>query len=330
MKENSRVYARIVGTGSYVPEKLLTNEDLTKMVNTTDAWITERTGIKTRHITGPDEATSDLAAEAGRQALEAAGVAPEEVDCIVVGTCTPDMFFPSTGCLVQHKLGARNACAFDVSAACSGMIYSTSVGDAFIRSGQYKTVLVIGADAVTKMVDFTDRNTCVLFGDGAGAFVLRPGDTPGIEYTELGADGSQSRILEIPAGGSRMPTSHETVDNGSHYVKAMGREVFKLAVRVMEKSVVEALEKCGLHSDQIDLLVPHQANLRIIDAGRQRLGLPWEKVWVNIDRYGNTTAGTIPIALDEAIRSGHAGPGKRIVLVSFGAGFTWAIMVLTL
>lgn len=324
------MYAKIVGTGSYVPEKVLTNEDLAKMVDTSDTWITERTGIKTRHVTRPDETTSDLAAEAGRRALEAAGVAPEEVDCIVVGTCTPDMFFPSTGCLVQARLGAKNACAFDVSAACSGMIYSTSVGEAFIRSGQYKTVLVIGADAITKMVDFKDRNTCVLFGDGAGAFVLQPSPQPGIEYTELGADGSQSQILEIPAGGSRLPASHETVDKGDHYVKAMGREVFKLAVRVMEKTVVEALEKCNLRPDQVDLLIPHQANLRIIDAGRQRLGLPWEKVWVNIDRYGNTTAGTIPIALDEAIRSEHVGPGKRVVLVSFGAGFTWAIMVLTL
>jgi len=328
--DNKQVYAKITGTGSFVPEKVLTNEDLSKIVDTTDQWIVERTGIKTRYITSEDETTSDLAAEAGRRALEAAGVTPEEVECIVVGTCTPDMFFPSTGCLVQHKIGAKNASAFDVSAACSGMVYATSVGNAYIRSGQYQTVLVIGADTVTKMVDFEDRNTCVLFGDGAGAFVLQASKEPGIEYTELGADGSQSGVLDIPAGGSRMPASHETVDGRLHYVKAMGREVFKLAVRVMEKTVVDALEKCGLHSDQIDLLIPHQANLRIIDAGRQRLGLPWEKVWVNIEKYGNTTAGTIPISMDEAIRSGHAKPGHRVVMVSFGAGFTWAIMVVTL
>ncbi len=228
MLENERLFARIVGTGSYVPPNVLTNADLSKMVNTSDEWITERTGIKTRHIAGADEATSDLAAEAGRRALETAGVAPEEVDCIVVGTCSPDMFFPSTGCLVQEKLGARNASAFDVSAACSGMIYSTSIGNAFIRSGQYETVLVIGADCITKMVDFEDRNTCVLFGDGAGAFLLQAAAEPGIEFAELGADGSQGKILEVPAGGSRIPASHESVDKRLHYVKAMGREVFKL------------------------------------------------------------------------------------------------------
>lgn len=300
------------------------------MVDTTDEWIVKRTGIKTRHIIGENEATSDMAAAAARKALEAAEVEPEEVDCIVIGTSTPDMFFPSTGCLVQNKIGATRACAFDVSAACSGMIYSSAVADSFIRSGTYKTVLVVGADALTRMIDFTDRQTCVLFGDGAGAFVMRASETPGVEHVELGADGSQSDILEIPAGGTRMPATHETVDKRLHAVRAKGRDVFKLAVRVMEESVVEALNKCGMKPEDVDLLIPHQANLRIIEAGRQRLGLPWEKVLANVDRYGNTTAATIAIGLDEAIREGRVGPGSRVLMVAFGAGFTWAIMIATL
>ena len=297
------------------------------MVDTTDEWIIKRTGIKTRRIAGEKEATSDISVPAALKALDAAKVSPEEIDCIVVGTCTPDMFFPSTGCLIQHRIGAARASAFDVSAACSGMVYAAGIADAFIRSGTYKTVLVIGADALTKMIDFTDRNTCVLFGDGAGAFVMQASEEPGVEYTELGADGAQSHILEIPAGGSRIPASHDSVDRRLHAVRADGREVFKLAIRVMEETVVQSLEKCGLKPDDIDLLIPHQANLRIIDAGRQRLGLPWEKVLVNIDKYGNTTAGTIPIGLDEAIREGRVGPGSRVLMVAFGAGFTWGIMI---
>jgi len=324
------IYARITGTGCYLPERVLTNEELSKMVDTTDEWIVKRTGIKTRHIADPSEATSDLAAEAGRRALAAAGVKPEEVDCIIVGTCTPDMYFPSTGCLVQHHLGAKNASAFDVSAACSGMMYSLSVANAYICSGYYQTVLVIGADTLSRLVDFKDRATCVLFGDGAGAYVMQRSERPGIEYVEVGADGDEWDILTIPAGGSRLPASHETVEKGLHTVRAKGREVFKLAVRVMEESVVGALNKCGLKPDDIDLLIPHQANLRIIDAGRQRLGLPWEKVMANIDKYGNTTAATIPIALDEAIRGGRAKPGDRVLMVSFGAGFTWGITVAVL
>jgi 3-oxoacyl-[acyl-carrier-protein] synthase III len=325
--DNHKVFSKIIGTGSYLPEKVLTNDDLAKIVDTTDEWIIKRTGIKTRHIARDDEPTSELAAAAGKKALEAAGVEPGDIDCIIVGTTTPDMFFPATGCLVQDLLGIPDAPAFDLSAACSGMIYSLSVADAYIRSGLYKTVLVIGADALSKMLDFEDRSTCVLFGDGAGAFVLQAASEPGIECMVLGADGSQSGILEIPAGGSRIPASHESVDQRLHSVKANGREVFKLAVRVMEEKVAQVMQQQGLTPDDIQLLVPHQANYRIIDAGRQRLGLSWDKVMVNVDKYGNTTAGTIPIAVDEAIRSGRVKKGDRILMVSFGAGFTWGISI---
>lgn len=325
--ENRKIYAKIAGVGFYVPEKVLTNDDLCRMVDTTDEWIVKRTGIKKRHIAAEQEATSDLAAEAAKRALAAANVRPEELDCIIVGTCTPDMFFPSTACLVQKKIGAGTCGCYDVSAACSGMIYALSAGNAYIQSGQYKTVLVIGADTLSKMVDFTDRATCVLFGDGAGAMVLQASDQPGIEYVELGADGNQSDILVIPAGGSRMPATHETVDKKLHYVQAAGREVFKLAVRVMEELVVEALKRSNLRPEDIDLLIPHQANMRIIEAGQKRLGLSSDRVLANIDQYGNTTAATIPIGLAEAIDSGRAKPGDRILMVSFGAGFTWAIMI---
>ena len=326
-------YAAIAGTGSYVPETVLTNFDLEKMVNTSDEWIRKRTGIVERRIADNDMATSDLAVRAARQAIKTAEVDPLDIDMIIVGTVTPDTFFPATGCYVQQGIGAKNACAFDLSAACAGFVYGLDLADGMIKSGRYETILVIGGEVFSKILDWTDRSTCVLFGDGAGAAVLRATDEPkGIMASYIGSDGDNADIdlLGIPAGGSRLPPSHETIDQNLHAIKMRGREVFKLGVRIMPESAQRVLEQSGLTIDDIDLLIPHQANLRIIEAVGDRLGIPREKVYVNIDKYGNTSAATVIIALDEAIREGRAKPGDNILLVTFGAGLTWGSTLLKL
>ena len=319
----------IVGTGSFTPERVLTNQDLEKIVDTSDEWITTRTGIKERRIADPKTPASALAFEASARALDAAGVKASELDQIIVGTVTGDRTFPSTGCIVQDRLGAKKAYAFDVSAACAGFLYGLSVGRSAIESGAAETVLVIGVETLSKIVNWTDRNTCVLFGDAAGAVVLRANGKPGgILATRLHSDGALVHLLEMPAGGSLMPPSHETVDRRLHTIHMSGNDVFKHAVRAMESVALEALEAAGREPDELDLLIPHQANYRIIDATARRLGLPMEKVFVNLDRYGNTSAASIPLALDEAWRSGRIRPGNLIELVTFGGGFTWAAAVI--
>ena len=319
----------IVGTGSSAPEKVLTNFDLEKMVDTSDEWIRTRTGIRERRVADKETATSDMAAQAARRALEDAGMGAEELEMIIVGTVTPDMNFPSTACLVQDKIGAKRAAVLDISAGCSGFIYGLSLARGLIDIGEYSTVLVIGAETLTKILDWEDRNTCVLFGDGAGAAILHTGDKGrGILATYLGGDGSLGTLLALPAGGSRLPASHQTVEERLHYIKMAGNEVFKSAVRAMGNSAIVALEKAGLSNQDVDLLIPHQANLRIIQATAKRIDLPMEKVYVNLDRYGNTSAASIPIALDEARRSGLIKKGDISLLVAFGAGFTWGSVVI--
>ena len=317
--------SRIAGTGSSVPDRILTNADLERIVSTSDEWIVTRTGISERRIAADGEATSDLAERAGRHALEAAGVDPIDVNLILVSTVTPDMFFPSTGCLLQDRLGALHAAAFDLSAACSGFVYGLSVADAYLRAGVMRNILVIGAETLSKVVDWTDRTTCVLFADGAGAALMQrtTGDSR-VLSTHLYADGSRGGQLIIPGGGSRHPISHKVVDENLAKIKmANGNEVFKTAVRAMEEAAVAALKANGVEVSDIDLLVPHQANARIINATAQRLGLPKERIVMNIDRFGNTSAASIPIALDGAVRAGRLKPGDLLLLVAFGGGLTW-------
>ena len=326
-------YAAITGTGSYVPETVLTNFDLEKMVDTSDEWIRKRTGIVERRIADDDMATSDLAVRAARQAIKMAEVDPLDIDMIIVGTVTPDTFFPATSCYVQQGIGAKKACAFDLSAACAGFLYGLDVADGMIKSGRYETILVIGAEVFNKILDWTDRGTCVLFGDGAGAAVLRATEEPkGILASYIGSDGDNADpdLLGLPAGGSRLPATHETIDQKLHSIKMSGREVFKLGVRIMPEAAQRVLDQEGLTIDDIDLLIPHQANLRIIEAVGDRLGISREKVYVNVDKYGNTSAATVIIALDEAIREGRAKSGDLILLVTFGAGLTWGSTLLKL
>lgn len=316
--------ARIVGCGHYTPERVLTNDDLSKMVDTSDEWITSRTGIKERRVLADDQATSDLALQASRHALEDAGIGPEDLDAIVVGTVTGDMPFPSTGCLLQERLGATRAVAFDVGAACSGFVYALTVAETFIRVGTWNRALALGVESLTRFVDFEDRSTCVLFGDGAGAVVLeagKPGE--GILATSLWSNGNLVDLLRIPAGGSRRPASEETVRNRDHYIHMKGDGVFKHAVRAMASASTQVLKQAGYTLDDVALMIPHQANIRIIDSIRERLGLAKEKVFVNIDRYGNTSSATIPIALSEAKSKGLFHEGDLILLAAFGGGFTW-------
>ena len=318
----------IVGVGSCTPERVLTNQDLEKIVDTSDEWIVSRTGIRERRISDPDMPASALATEAARRALKDAGIPGEEIDQIIVGTVTGDRPFPSTACLLQDRLGARSAYAFDISAACSGFLYALSLGRNQILAGAADTVLVAGVETLSKITDWTDRNTCVLFGDAAGAVVLRStGEPGGILATKLHSDGSLTHLLEMPGGGSLNPSSHETVDQRMHYIRMSGNDVFKHAVRAMESVACEALEAAGVKPEELDLLVPHQANYRIIDATARRLGLPMEKVFVNLDRYGNTSSASIPLALDEAKRQGRIKPGDLVEMVTFGGGFTWAAAV---
>lgn len=318
----------IVGTGSYAPDRILTNAELEKMVETTDEWIVTRTGIRERHIAAAEQATSDLAAEAARRALADAGVKAEDVGLIVVATITPDMGFPSTACLVQTLIGAENAFCFDLEAACSGFIFALETAKNYVASGTVETALVIGAEKMSAFVDWKDRNTCVLFGDAAGAAVVQARNAPhGLMASAFGSDGSLGELLMLPAGGSRRPASEQTVKDRLHYLKMAGREVFKHAVNNMVKSSKEAIRRAGLTAHDIDWIIPHQANLRIIDAIADRLGEPREKLVINLDRYGNTSAATITVALDELARSGKLKKGHRILLTAFGGGFTWGASV---
>jgi 3-oxoacyl-[acyl-carrier-protein] synthase-3 len=317
---------RIIGTGAYVPARVLTNADLEKLVDTSDEWIVTRTGISERHIASDEEATSDLAIHAAQAALEAAGLDVMDLDMVLVATVTPDMFFPSTACVLQDRLGARRAGALDVSAACSGFIYGLGVADGLVRTGTARTVLLVGAETLTKVVNWEDRNTCVLFGDGAGAVVLRADDgEPGILSTHLYADGSRGALLAMPGGGSRHPVSQALVDAGLAKIQMnSGNEVFKLAVRAMEDAALTALKQHGLEVSDIDHLISHQANLRIISALGQRLGVPDQKVIANLQKVGNTSAASIPMALDEAVRDGRVKAGDLVLLCAFGGGLTWA------
>jgi 3-oxoacyl-[acyl-carrier-protein] synthase III len=316
-------YAAITGWGSAVPEKVLTNVDLEKFVDTTDEWITTRTGIKQRHVVSEGETTATLSVTASRKALDRANVAPEQVDLIICCTATPDFLFPATACLVQYELGAQNAGAFDLEAACSGFIYGISVGSQFIRSGAYKTVLVVAAESLSRFMDWSDRSTCVLFGDGAGAILLQASDAEtGLLSFVLGSHGAGSNLIKLPAGGAALPASHETVDNHDHFLKMQGKEVYRFAVRIMGDSAVAALEKSGLAYEDISICIPHQANTRIIASIADRLKLPPEKVFLNIDQYGNTSAASIPIALCEAVDAGLVKPGDNILFVAFGSGLT--------
>jgi len=319
----------ILGTGKYVPERVLTNQELETMVETNDEWIVSRTGIRERRIAAPEQATSDLALIAARQALDNAGVKANELDLIIVATVTPDMAFPSTACILQDKLGASKAAAFDLSAACSGFIYGLNNAVNFIASGAYKRVLVIGAECLSRITDYEDRNTCILFGDGAGAVVLGPTEEGrGFRSFVLGADGAGGELLKIAGGGSRYPSSIETIGGKLHYIYMAGSEVFKFAVRIMGSAAAEALEKAGLTQEDVDLLVPHQANMRIIQASLDRLQLTSDKCMINLDKYGNMSAASIPVALAEAVESGRVREGDCLVLVGFGGGLTWAASAL--
>jgi 3-oxoacyl-[acyl-carrier-protein] synthase-3 len=319
----------ITGVGSYVPVKILTNADLEKMVETSDEWIITRTGIKERRQAAKDEFTSDMAAHAARRAMKMAGVTADQVDLIIVATITPDMPFPATACLVQQKIGARQAAAFDVEAACSGFIYALEIGQQFIMSRTYETVLVIGAEKLSSITDWTDRNTCVLFGDGAGAAILqsRTG-SHGLLTVVMGVDGTKSNLIHMPAGGSRCPASAASVAARLHYLRMDGRETFKNAIQAMQQAAEEALRRCELDISKIKCVIPHQANRRIIDAVGERLGATPEQLFVNLDKYGNTSAASVAIALDEAVTSGKIQRGDLILLVVFGSGLTWGAAVI--
>jgi len=325
-----RLAAKITGVAGYVPPRVVTNQDMEKMVDTNDEWIRTRTGIRERHYADPGMASSHLGTEAARKLLEAKGVRPEEIEMIVLATVTPDMFFPATACLIQDRLGAKNAWGFDLSAACSGFVYALTVGAQFVGAGSHKKVLVIGSDVMTSILDFQDRATCVLFGDGAGAVLVEPttNDSEGILDFANDIDGSGGCNLYMPGGGSLHPSSRETVDSRMHYVHQEGQQVFKYAVRRMSDLAVELLERNGLTSRDLALVVPHQANLRIIRAMQERLGVDDSKVIVNIDRFGNTTAGTIPLGLMDAIEERRLRKGDLVLLISVGAGYTTGAMLM--
>jgi len=318
--------AQIIGTGMYVPERVMTNDDFTHIVDTNDEWIVKRTGMKERHLAEHDQATSDLAFEACRRALDDARVAPADVDLVICATITADNTLPATACWLQDRLGCTGAGAFDLTAACSGHIYALAQARAAILAGQARTVLVTSGEILSSITDYTDRSTCVLFGDGAGAAVVRASDEPdtGILYTTLYADGSGGAMMILPAGGSRRPPSHETIDGRLHYMQIRGREVFKFAVIKMQELIEECMKACHLTADDVRLVIPHQVNSRIIDAATSRMGFPAEKVFVNIHKYGNTGGASVAIAHDEARREGRLGPGEVAILIAFGGGLTWA------
>lgn len=325
-KTNKRV--GIIGLGSYVPKKVLTNKDLEGMVETSDEWITTRTGIKERRIAAGSETTSTLAFNAAKEALKDARISAEDLDLIVVATITPDMPFPATACLVQDMLGAKKATCFDVSAACAGFVYGIVMAQRFVESGAYKNALVIGAEKLSSVTDWEDRNTCVLFGDGAGAAVLAPVKKGGILASYLGSDGSLSELLMIPAGGSRRPASKETLENRLHYIKMRGNEVFKLAVKIMSDAACRALKQCDLGVEDIDCFIPHQANMRILDAVARKMKLPLEKIFFNVAQYGNMSSASTAVALCEAYQRGRIKEGGVVVLDAFGAGLVWGSCVI--
>lgn len=320
--------ATITGLGKYVPPEILTNKDLEKMIDTSDEWITRRVGIKERHIAADDVPTSELAIKAAKDALEDAGLSAEEVELIIVATVTPDMAFPATACILQERLGASKAATFDLEAGCSGFVYALSVAAQFITSGTFDNILVVGAETLSKITDWEDRGTCVLFGDGAGAAVVQPAESGGMLAFDLGADGSGGNTLYMPGGGSLNPADKLTIDEKMHFIKMEGNSVFKFAVRTMGQSSFDVLKKAGLKPEDIDLLIPHQANTRIIESAARRLKLPEDKVFVNLERYGNTSSASVPIALVEAKEEGMIKNGDIIVLVAFGAGLTWASTVI--
>lgn len=315
--------AGILGVGSYLPEKIISNFDLEKIMDTSDEWIKTRTGIRERRIVDESEATSDLATRAALKAIENANLTPEDIDLIIVATITPDMVFPSTACLVQANINATKAACFDLESACSGFIYGMTIAKQFIETKIYKNVLVIGAEALSRILDYEDRSTAILFGDGAGAVVMGLVSEGGILSTNLGSDGNGKDYLNIPAGGSKLPASEETLKNRLHYIKMAGNDVFKFAVRIMQDASVKCVESANLDIQDIDYLIPHQANIRIIEASAKRLKLDMDKVYVNLDRYGNMSAASIPVALDEAYREGKIKKDDNVVLVGFGGGLTW-------
>lgn len=325
-----KIKVGFLGLGYFVPEKILTNFDLEKMVDTSDEWITTRTGIKERRIAPDNISTSDLAKEAALRAIENAKLEPADIELIIVATVTPDMQFPATSCILQHKIGAKNAACFDISAACAGYLYAIAIAEGFIKSGVYKNVLVIGAEKLTAITDWTDRNTCVLFGDGAGAAVLgEVKDGSGIMSVYLGADGDQYDILKLPAGGSLMPASHKTVDEKLHYLKMEGSELFKHAVRIMTDAGERAAKRAGLKSpDEIDCVIPHQANIRILNAVAKKIGIPQERIYLNIDRYGNMSSASTAVALAEAAQTKKIKKGDIILLDAFGSGLVWGAVVI--
>ncbi|MSQ48968.1 MAG: ketoacyl-ACP synthase III [Betaproteobacteria bacterium] len=318
------IRSRIVGTGSYLPPRVLTNEELSKKLDTSDAWIQERTGIKQRHIADASQTSSDLALEASRRALQAAGVKAEDIDLIVVATSTPDFVFPGTACLLQAKLGVKGCAAFDLQAVCSGFVYALATADNFIRAGTHKRALVVGAEVFSRILDWNDRGTCVLFGDGAGAVVLAAGDQPGIHASVLHADGSQAGILSVPGnvcGGKII---------GSPFLQMQGNQVFKFAVKVLDEVARETAQAAGIKLAEVDWLIPHQANIRILEAVAKKLDLPRERLAVTVDRHGNTSAASVPLALDEYVRAGRIKPGHKVMLQGVGGGFTWGASLLTM
>lgn len=325
-----RKFARIVATGSYLPERVLTNQDLEKIVDTTDEWISTRTGMKERRIAGTEEFTSDLGLKAAQNALQKSGIAPQEIDLILVATLTPDYVIPGTACLIQARLGAPRAAALDIQAACTGYLYGLALAKGLVEAGIYRTVLLVAAEKLSSITNYKDRNTCVLFGDGAGACIIR-GEGPGmlIHDVSLGADGEQAELLILPAGGSRQPASAQTVEQDMHYIRMEGKEVFKHAVRRMEGACKESLEKAGFREDQAAWLIPHQANMRIIEALAKRFNVGMEKVFITLHKYGNTSASSLGIALDEFRNEKQVATGEPILLAAFGAGLTWGAAVLT-
>ncbi|MFN8619485.1 MAG: beta-ketoacyl-ACP synthase III [Chloroflexota bacterium] len=315
---------RITGWGSHAPARILTNADLEQIVDTSDEWIASRTGIRQRHIAAPDETTASLGATAALRAIATAGLQPDDIDLIVLATLSPDYLMPSTASLVKEAIGNQRAAAFDVAAACSGFVFAYATADAYLRSGLYRNALVIGAEVLTRFIDFTDRGTCILFGDGAGAVVLSASDAPGggMGGLELTTDPEGAYLLWVPSGGSRSPASAETAQRGEHFIRMEGRETYRFATRTLASTALKAIEKAGWTPDQVDLFIPHQANVRIIESVAKGLDLPMDKMFVNVDRYGNTSAASVPIALSEAVAAGRVQPGSKLVLVAFGGGFT--------
>lgn len=325
MSETAIIYSKIIGTGGYLPKKTLTNADLENMVETSDEWIVARTGIKERHIAAEGETTCDMAFEASRKALESAGISHSDIDLIIVATTTPDLIFPSTACLLQEKLGIHGSPAFDIQAVCTGFVYALAVADKFIKSGSSKCALVVGSETISRIIDWTDRGTSILFGDGAGAVIIKASDEPGIISTHIHSDGQFKSLLHVPTGVSK---NYQDVIDGNAYVEMKGNEVFRMAVNTLGRIVDETLEHNNMKKSDIDWLVPHQANIRIINATAKKLGMSLDNVVVTVDRHGNTSAASVPLALDEAVRDGRIKTGETVMLEAFGGGFTWGSVLL--